>query len=150
VIPKACHCPHPTHSGYCVDGDWASERLTKFPCVLVKVSVAVIKHPDQKHLTTLGSHSITEGSWGIRDWSRDQGRVLLTGLVLMAFQACFLLQHLPRDGMTHNALGLSRQSLINKMPHRPIFGRHILHWESIFPNDSNLCQGDIKLTNMPY
>jgi hypothetical protein len=97
---------------------------------------------------------IIERSQG-RNWGRDHGRMLHTGLLSLACSLCFLIH--PRTtcpGLIPPtvAWALPHQSLILKMSHRlacrPNWLQHFLNWGSLFPSDSSLHQVDTKLASM--
>lgn len=89
-----------------------------------------------------------------RTWSRSHGEVLLPGLCLMAYSACFLAyssqDHQPRL-TTHGELGppkspISQENAPQSCSQANLVGT-FLSWGSLFSNDSNLYGVDIKLTN---
>ena len=91
---------------------------------------------------------------GGRSWCRSHGGVLLTGLLLEPYSACFLIEPRPtKPGMALPTMGLAHphQILIIKMPYRLVYSRilwkHLLGWGFLLFDDSSLCQVDIKLTN---
>jgi hypothetical protein len=94
----------------------------------------------------------TSARWehGGRSWCRDHRGVLLMGLLLVAFSACFLTA--PRTTSPGVApltvVAFSPQSLIGKMPYRlsysVILGRYSLNRGSLLSDESILCQGDVN------
>ena len=140
--------------------------------LLVRVSIAVMKHSDQGNLggkVSLSWHFqetichwkksrleikqvqyLTES----RSWCRGHERVLLTGRLLIASSACFLRG--PRTtspGMTLPIMGwiLLYIPLLKKMRHRLpptlILWKYFLTWGSLLLDDISFCQGDIKLSS---
>lgn len=84
-------------------------------------------------LSTLRSHSITEGSqdrnskpagtWRQRHQCRDRGGVLVTGLLLMACPSCFLIQPRP----TCPVVALPTSIIKQENAYRPTWWRHFLN-----------------------
>jgi hypothetical protein len=113
----------------------------------------VIKHQDQKQLAEERVYfsfrfysSYSQGSQGrdagqqsgVRGWCEDHGGVVLTGL----------LRHLPTNGTGDSKLG-SPTSVVNQekalqLVHRSVWWGHFLSWGFLFPDESSLCQVDIK------
>ena len=89
-----------------------------------------------------------------RSWCRGHGGALLTGFLIMACSACFLMEsRTTSPGMTPLTLGLAlpHQSLIKEMPYRSAYSlilwRHFLNWDSLLSDDFSLCHIDIKLSS---
>ena len=87
---------------------------------------------------------------GGRSWCRGHGTVLFTGLLIVAWPTCFLIE--PRMA---NPIGLGPPtSVTRKMFYRfvcsPLLRMHFLNWDFLFSNNSRLYQVDIKLTSTSY
>ena len=104
------------------------------------------------HWRKLGQGLRTDQEPGGRSWFRGQERVLLSGLLLMAWSPCFLIQ--PRTsspGVAPPTMGwaLLHQSPTEKMTYwfaySPVLGKSFLSWSSFPSDDSSVCQVDIKL-----
>jgi hypothetical protein len=123
--------------------------------------IAAIKHREESSSRKKGLISIvfphqfiTEKRSGqeprSRSWCRGHGGVVLTGLVLMACSACFIIA----PGITHSGVSLPMKdgpihiSSMKKMPHRlahrAVWWGHFLNWGIFFQKDCSLCQADIK------
>jgi hypothetical protein len=131
----------------------------------------VIKLHDQKWLgderiyfivglvVSLSSWKIRAGTQGRNLWQELKGghrRALLTGLLAMACTACLFIQaRTTRDWGYHgqHRLGpptsIFNQRNVPQLSHRPPCRRHLLNWDSLFPDDVRLCQIDIKPAKTP-
>jgi hypothetical protein len=106
-------------------------------------------------LTILRSHSFTEGSQGRnsrqepegRNWRRSHGRMLLTGLFLLIYPACSLIQLKTTCPGLHNPNQSIIRSISHRFAYRVILQKHFRNWEFFFPNDTSLCKLSISLTN---
>lgn len=132
--------------------------------------LAMIKHHNQKPLgeeradpilhflqqsiteETQGGNSRQEPGGG--NWSKGHGRVLSTSASAMVCSACSFLFYTTQDhqGCTtkwsgSSCINHSSRKCMTDLPIHPSSLRHSLNWGPFFPNDSWLCQIDIKLTN---
>lgn len=133
--------------------------------VLVRVSITVVKHNDQKQcgeemvfcLPTLRSYSITEGIQGknleVETEAEAMEKCFLLACSSWFAQLCFLKPFRTLcPGMVPPAIGwtLPHQLLIKKMHHkfayRPVCWGHFLSWGFLFSSNSSLCRVDRKLT----
>lgn len=140
----------------------------------LRVSTAVIKDHDQEqvgkermyfsfqfHCTVHYSGSsqmelkTRRRPWD-RSWCRGHAGVMSSSLLLMECLVCLLIA--PRTtscvcvgGLLTVSRVLPHKLLIKKMhyrfAHRPVWWSYFLNWGSFFPNDSDLCQDDIKVTS---
>jgi hypothetical protein len=106
-------------------------------------------------LKEVGTGTHTGQEPGGRSWCRSHGGMLLTGLLIMACSACFLIEPRttsPRMASPTMGWALPNQSLIKKMPYSlacsPILWRHVLNWSSLLSDDSSLCKVGIKLASI--
>jgi hypothetical protein len=127
--------------------------------VLVRVTIAMIKHHDQslgeeKAYLAHTSLFITGGRSQDRNSSKAVTRkqeliqrlwrVLLTGLLSMACSACFLKE--PRTTSPEKVLPLLHQSLIKRVPTASQM-RHFLSQRYFLSEDASLYQVDVKVAN---
>lgn len=121
----------------------------------------MIKHHDHEqfgekkdllHLTTCNPSSRSQGRDSRpepagRNWSRGHGIKALTGLLLLPSYSTQNYQ--PKGIISSRELGpptsIIYQEMRPRLVHRPIWWEHFLSWGSLFQNDSNLGQADIKI-----
>lgn len=98
----------------------------------------------------------TKSQRSLESWKqelcRGNGGVLLTGLLIMVFSACFCIEHRTNSpGMAHPQWAvpphINHQEMSYRLTCCPILWRHFLSWGSLLSNDSSLCQADIKLAS---
>jgi hypothetical protein len=71
--------------------------------------------------------------------------MLFTGLLPLAFSACFLIEHKTTSPeMVPPTRGPPPWSLIKKVPHSWISWRHFPNWSSFLCDNSSLCQVDTQ------
>lgn len=134
--------------------------------ILVKLSLAVKKHRDQKQLREERVYSILyfqvmlhhggksaqkpkAGTW---TWEQKQRQQKLPAY-WYAFQGLLSLisytphDNLPRGGSSQGGLGLCAsiiKMMLYRLIHRTIWWRHFLSGGSFFSDDTSLCQADRK------
>lgn len=94
-------------------------KNTKRPSVLVRVSMARVCF--SSHTLVTLHHEGVQPQIQHRDRSRGHRGALLTDLLLSLF-SCRTQEHLFKDGITYNRLGLPHRSLVRKIPHRLAHG----------------------------
>ena len=143
--------------------------------VFVRVTIAAMKHHDRNklgrkvfiwlmihitihHRRDRDRNLSRAGTWS-QEFMQRPWSMLLTGLLLMAYSACFLIE--PRttaQGCPHTRwVGASPISLWLRQYCRlacsPILWRHFLKWGSLFSDDFSLCQSStgtiLMQTNIP-
>lgn len=94
---------------------------------------------------------------GHRNWSRSRGRRLLTGLLPTVCSACFLTTPWTTSSgvaLLSEGWGFPCQSSFKKIHHnpalKPVLWGHLLNWGSLFQDDTNSYQVDIKLTSTSF
>lgn len=132
------------------------------PAVFARVSIAVMKYHDRKKLEEdrvclaciSRSQSITKGSQGKNLEAVAVGDHCLLPRCPWLVQPAFLYP-LPKGGTAPSELSPPTPTpnqtdrCTTNMPVGRSYGGILINWESPLPNDSGMCQVDIKLTKTP-
>lgn len=141
---------------------WGKDSLI---LVLVRVTIAEMKHYDQSNYISI-SLFILKGSqdrvssraeaWRQelmqRPW-RDTS-YSLASCGLLSLRSYRTQNHTLRGNTTRNGCALPHQPRIKNMlfmlAYSPTLWKHFLNWESLFSDESSLCEVDIKPLNTTF
>lgn len=96
-----------------------------------KWNCLTIPFPDSRHTDVYPSSRPETVS---RSWCRHHGEVLLTGLILVVYSTCFIIEPrttCPGVALFTMSLALAHQTLLKKIPYSPVYSL-ILLWRFLF------------------